>query len=105
MLTCSKVKQNHCSVSTHLHIDLGGGVEGHRDRDRMVVIFATTYAISAYSHHSCEFEPCSWRGVLDITLCDKGHQLLVTGRSFSPGTLVSSFMLQIIYTTVFRDTR
>jgi len=26
--------------------------------------------ISAYLHLSCEFEPRSWRGVLDTTLCD-----------------------------------
>jgi hypothetical protein len=30
-----------------------------------------------------------WRGVLDITLCDKVCQWLATGRGFSPGTLVS----------------
>ena len=39
--------------------------------DRMVVGFTTTCAISAYHHESCEFEPCSWRGVLDTKLCDK----------------------------------
>jgi uncharacterized membrane protein len=42
-----------------------------RGRDRMVVGFTTTYAISAYHHWSCEFEPRSLRGVLDTTLCDK----------------------------------
>jgi len=42
------------------------------------------------SHLSCEFEPCSRRGVLDITLCDKVCQWLATGRWFSPGTPVSS---------------
>jgi hypothetical protein len=31
----------------------------HRGRDYMVVEL------------SCEFESCSWRGVLDTTLCDK----------------------------------
>jgi len=30
-----------------------------RGRDRMVVGFITTCAISAYHHYSCEFEPCS----------------------------------------------
>jgi hypothetical protein len=30
-------------------------------RDRMVVGFTTTCAISAYHHKSCEFEPRSWR--------------------------------------------
>jgi hypothetical protein len=29
---------------------------GRRARDRMVVEFITTYAISAYHHWSCEFE-------------------------------------------------
>jgi hypothetical protein len=37
----------------------------------MVVGFTTTYGISVYHHQSCEFESCSWRGVLDTTLCDK----------------------------------
>ena len=31
-----------------------------------------------------EFEPHSWQGVLDTTLCDKVCQLLATGRWFSP---------------------
>ena len=46
----------------------------HRDRhsrDRMVVGFTTTCAISAYRHSHCEFEPNSLRGVLDTPLCDK----------------------------------
>jgi hypothetical protein len=42
-----------------------------RGCDRMVVGFTTTCAISAYRHSSCEYEPRSWRGVLDTTLCDK----------------------------------
>ena len=41
-------------------------------------------------HQSCEFEPRSWRGVLDATSCDKVCQWLATGRLFSPGTPVSS---------------
>ena len=56
----------------------------------MVVGFTTTYAISAYHHQSCEFESCSWRGVLDITLCNNVCQCLVAGQWFSPGTLVST---------------
>jgi hypothetical protein len=40
-------------------------------RGRMVVEFTTTCAIVAYHHLSCEFEPHSWRGVLDKILCDK----------------------------------
>jgi len=55
-----------------------------RGRDRMVVGFTTTCAISAYHHLSCEFEPRSLRGVLDTTLCDKVCQLLATGQWFSP---------------------
>jgi len=31
-------------------------MRGHRGRDRMVVGFTTTYAISTYHHYSCEFE-------------------------------------------------
>jgi hypothetical protein len=38
-------------------------VRGTRDRDRMVVGFTTTYAISAYHHWCCEFESRSGRGV------------------------------------------
>jgi hypothetical protein len=41
---------------------------GRRGRDRMVVGFTTTYAISAYHHQSCEFESRSMRGVLDTIL-------------------------------------
>ena len=36
---------------------------GRRGRDRMVVGFTTTYAISAYHHWCCEFESRSGRGV------------------------------------------
>jgi hypothetical protein len=43
---------------------------GRHDHDRMVVVL-TTCAISAYPHYGCEFESCSWPGVLNITLCDK----------------------------------
>jgi hypothetical protein len=42
-----------------------------RGRDRMVVGFTTTYAITAYHHQNCEFESRSSRGVLDTTICDK----------------------------------
>ena len=63
---------------------------GHRGRDRMVVGFTTTCAISAHHHLSCEDEPRSWRGVLDTTLCDKVCQLFATGRLFSLSTPVSS---------------
>jgi hypothetical protein len=39
---------------------------GRHGRDRMVVGFTTTYAISAYHHKSCEFRSRSWRGVLRV---------------------------------------
>ena len=38
----------------------------------------------------CDFEPRSWRGVLDATLCDQVYQRLATGWRFSPSTPVSS---------------
>ena len=56
----------------HLHVSMKSVpilYQGHRDR--MVVGFATTCAIGAYHHLSCEFKSFSWRGVLDPTLCDK----------------------------------
>jgi hypothetical protein len=46
-------------------------LKGRRGRDRMVIKFTTICAISAYHHSSYQFEPRSWRGVLDATLCDK----------------------------------
>ena len=54
----------------------------HCGRDCMLDGFTTTC--------TCEFEPRSWRGVLSTTLCDKVCQWLMTGRWFSPGTLVST---------------
>ena len=65
-------------------------VRGRRGRDRIVVGFTTTCAISAYHHQSCEFESSSWRVVLDLTLCDKVCQWLAISRWVSPGTPVSS---------------
>ena len=48
-------------------------IRGCRDCDRMVYVIGltTTCAIGAYRHLSREFEPHSWRGVLDTTSCDK----------------------------------
>jgi hypothetical protein len=43
-------------------------------RDRIVVGFTTTYAISAYHHERFKFESRLWRTVLDTTLCDKVSQ-------------------------------
>ena len=44
---------------------------GRCGRDRMVVGFTTTCAISVDHHHGGEFEYRPWRGVLDTTLCNK----------------------------------
>jgi hypothetical protein len=44
----------------------------------------------AVSFIRCEFESCSWRGVLDTTLFDKVCQGFAAGLWFSPGTPVSS---------------
>ena len=56
----------------------------------MVVECTTTSAIVAYHHLSCEFEPHSWRGVLDKTLCDKVCQWLATDLWISLGTPISA---------------
>jgi len=84
---------------------------GRRGRDRRVVGYTNTCAINAYDHQHCEFEPRSWRGVLDKTLFEK-----VIGRWFSRGTPVSSinkidrhditemllkFALNTIYQTIY----
>ena len=55
-------------------------MRGRRGRNRMVVGFAITCAISAYHHNNCEFEPGLWRGVLYTALCDQVCQSLATGR-------------------------
>jgi hypothetical protein len=56
----------------------------NRGRDRMVVGFTDTYAISVYHHYACEFEPRSWRGIIDTTLCDKVYNLFFV--SFNSNT-------------------
>jgi hypothetical protein len=72
-----------------LHGDVPICERGRRDRNRMIVEFTTTYAVSAYHLYSCEFESRSWRDVLDTTLSDKVSQWLATGRWYIPGTPVS----------------
>jgi hypothetical protein len=47
-------------------------------------VCTTTCAISAYHHWCCEFKSCSWRGVLDRTLCDKVCQWFAIGWWFLP---------------------
>jgi hypothetical protein len=41
----------------------------------MVVGFTTTYAVSAYHHQRCEFEPLSWRDVFDTTLLEFNFEI------------------------------
>ena len=68
------------------------GVHDSHDRDRMVVGFTTTCAISAY-HHWCEFESRSGRCVhYVIKVC----QWLVTGRWFYPGPSTNKTVRQNI---------
>jgi hypothetical protein len=62
------------------NIHLSNVIRGCHGRDGLVVRFTTTCAINVY----CEFEPRSWWGVLDTTLCDKVYQRLTAGRWFSP---------------------
>jgi len=63
-------------------------VTGIRGRDRMVVGFITTYALSAY-HHWCLWVRISIRARC-TTVCNKVCQWLATGRWFSPDPPVSS---------------
>ena len=67
----SKYNKRNCCCSELKHVSLPFGPRGHHGRDRMVVGFTTTCAISAYHHRSYGFEFHSWRGVLDTTFCDK----------------------------------
>ena len=55
----------------------------HRLHDCMVVRFATSCAISAYHHLSCEFKSRLWEGVLNTTLCEKFVSDSATGWWFS----------------------
>ena len=50
-------------IHFHIHFCISFYNWGRRGRDRMVVGFTTTYAISAYHHWCCEFESRSGRGV------------------------------------------
>jgi hypothetical protein len=61
---------------------------GRRGRDRMVVGFTTTYAISAYHHWCCEFKYPY--GARCTTLYDKVCQWITTAQWVSPGPLVFS---------------
>ena len=53
----------HSNLKCQLHTLSLYVIKGRRGRDRMVVGFTTTYAISAYHHWCCEFDYRSGRGV------------------------------------------
>ena len=53
---------------------------GHHGRDRIIVRFTTICAISAYHHWKSKFKPCSWKGVLETTLCDTVCQRIAPDR-------------------------
>jgi len=96
IIVCSSVLFLLVIVLSVLHVllftisDSPFGIGGRRGRNRRVVGFTTTCAISAHHHWSCEFEPRSWQCVLNTTLCDIVCQWLAAGRWFSPDTPVSS---------------
>ena len=46
-------RQIFCRVSKYETHSIDQKYRGCRGRDRMVVVFTTTYAISAYHHKSC----------------------------------------------------
>jgi len=56
------LRKHHFSLRVNYVYSEMPFIRGRRGRYRMIVGFTTTYAISAYHHLSCEFEPCSWRG-------------------------------------------
>jgi hypothetical protein len=70
-------------------------------RDRMVFVFMTTYAVSAYHHKSCEFEPRSWRDVLDTTSCDEVCQWFTTAGGFKVKWLesqrIKTYLVWLVY--------
>ena len=61
-----------------------------------------------HSPLKCEFESCSWRGVLDTTLNDKISQWLATGRWFSSvssanktdGHDITDILLKVVLNTI-----
>ena len=56
----------------------------------IVVCFVDIGWILVYHSLNFLFIICSWRGVLNTTLCDEVSQWLAAGQLFSPGTTVTS---------------
>jgi hypothetical protein len=54
------------------------------------VLLVEETGVPIEDHWNCEFESCSWRDLLNTTLCDKVCQWLAAGWWFSPGTPTSS---------------
>jgi hypothetical protein len=57
-----ETKQNVSHITTLIKININT-IRCRRGRDRMLVGFKTTYAMSAYHHWCCEFESRAGRGV------------------------------------------
>jgi hypothetical protein len=77
----------HPTCYSHEKDMLDTNIRSRRVRDRMVVGFKTTYAISAYHHWWCEFESRSGRGVQHYVITFVSD---ATGMWFSPDPSVSS---------------
>ena len=60
------------------------------NKTKLILVAMKETAHKAISVSRCEFEPRSWRGVLNTTLYDKVCQRLVAGRCLSPCTPVNS---------------
>ena len=100
----------HQSLTTHFH-DLWKSIKyptwhGSR-RGHMVVGFIIACAISSY-HHCCEFEPRSWRGVLD-TLCDKSssftyNRLVIFSTNKTDRHNITKILLKVALNTINQPT-
>ena len=89
---CSKKKQHSISIKLNTYVIflcLQYSLRGRGDRDRMVVGFTTTYAITQCLSPLMLWVPISISGRCS-TLCDKVCQCLATDRWFSVGSPASS---------------
>ena len=83
LVDIGRQQNNPLKLASFFSLNIPFVFTGLRGRDRMIVGFTTSYAISVYHHWCCEYE----RGT---TLCDKVCQWLATFRWFSPDPPVSS---------------
>jgi hypothetical protein len=56
---CCCCKYKDCASMVPYMVSFLINLRHHRGRDRMIVEFTITYAISAYHHQRCKFEPRS----------------------------------------------